>query len=255
MLVAPTIRVIFPPRPALDPRSIALAMHDAPRLVAVVPTLDEASSFDRCLESAQRECDAVVVTDGGSRDGTAERARALGARVVVGSAGRGGQLHRGALEAMRLGADVLVFLHADTVLAPGAGDAVRRAVADQVEGGAFHVLWRGRRRRHRLAERLVRLRTALTGCPLGDQAQWLRADVYRALGGFRDWPILEDLDLARRLKRRGATAVLEPPVTTSARRYEAQGVVRTVALNWLIWALFLAGVSPRRLARWYRRVR
>jgi hypothetical protein len=107
----------------------------------------------------------------------------------------------------------------------------------------------------RLGARLINWRTRLTGLPLGDQAQFVRRDVFLAMQGFRDWPILEDLDFALRLKRQGRTVLIGQPVTTAARRFVEQGIVRTVATNWLIWFLFLAGVSPHRLARLYRQIR
>jgi len=107
----------------------------------------------------------------------------------------------------------------------------------------------------RLGSRLVNLRTRLTRVPLGDQAQFVTRDAFAALGGFRDWPILEDLDFMRRLKRHarasGGIALLDPPVVTAARRYLTGGIARTIARNWLIWALYLLGVPPRRLARLY----
>ena len=90
---------------------------------------------------------------------------------------------------------------------------------------------------------------------MGDQAQFATREVFERLGGFRDWPILEDLDFIRRLKRQGRIAVLPGPVTTAARRFLGHGVARTVATNWLIWVLFAFGVSPVRLARLYRHVR
>ncbi|HEX5760816.1 MAG TPA: glycosyl transferase, partial [Thermoanaerobaculia bacterium] len=107
----------------------------------------------------------------------------------------------------------------------------------------------------RLGARLINLRTRATGVPLGDQAQFVTAAAFRRLGGFREWPILEDLDFARRLKRLGPLALVERPVTTAARRFVERGVVATVATNWLIWGLFFAGISPHRLARLYRQIR
>ncbi len=107
----------------------------------------------------------------------------------------------------------------------------------------------------RLGARLINLRTRWTRCPLGDQAQFVTRQAFEETGGFRDWPILEDLDFIRRLKRHGEIALIESPVTTSARRFEKRGTVRTVATNWLIWLLYFARVSPHRLARLYRNVR
>jgi rSAM/selenodomain-associated transferase 2 len=222
------------------------------RLAIIVPTLDEEDALRRHLAAAAAEADLLVVSDGGSRDGTLEVARRAGATVVCGPPGRGGQLNRGAAAAA--GADVLLFLHADTRLPPGAGGDVRRAVAAGAAGGAFFVRFDDDGFWMRLGSRLVALRTRLTRLPLGDQAQFVRRDVFAALGGFRDWPILEDLDLARRLKahagRRGV-ALLRPPAVTSARRYRDGGIARTVARNWLIWGLFALGVPPHRLARLY----
>ncbi len=102
---------------------------------------------------------------------------------------------------------------------------------------------------------MITLRTRLTGCPLGDQAQFVRRESFEALDGFREWPILEDLDFVRRLKRSGRIAIIDQPVATSARRFLRRGVLRTSAINYLIWALYFAGVSPQRLGRLYENIR
>lgn len=231
------------------------------RLRIVIPTLDEASTLAECLTLARKLADEVVVSDGGSRDGTVELARQLGALVVEGPAGRGGQLDRGArFDADGEPPDAFLFLHADTRLPEDAGDAVREALAsrgsEKLVGGGFHGHYAsGGWWLEHVGNRLVRWRTARTGCPLGDQAQFVRRDAYEAIGGFRDWPILEDLDFLRRLRGHGKTIVLEGPALTSARRFERQGLLRTIATNWLIWLLYAAGVSPHRLARLYRQLR
>lgn len=222
------------------------------RAAIVVPTLDEEEALARHLPAALLAADEVVVSDGGSRDGTVELARRLGARVVEGPPCRGGQLNRGAAACS---ADLLLFLHADTTLPPGGVELARAAVAAGAVGGGFRVRFDVDRPVQRLGARLINLRTRLTRVPLGDQAQFATAEAFRALGGYRDWPILEDLDFARRLKRHGRVALVERPVTTAARRFVERGVVATVATNWLIWGLFFAGVSPRRLAGLYRQIR
>jgi rSAM/selenodomain-associated transferase 2 len=223
------------------------------RLAIVMPTLNEAETLRRHLPAALAAADEVVVSDGGSTDETPEVARALGARLVSGPPGRGGQLSRGAEAAAE--ADILLFLHADTSLPPEGARWVREAVAAGAVGGAFRLRFDVDRPMLRLGARLINGRTRLTGLPLGDQAQFVRRDVFLTMQGYRDWPILEDLDLALRLKREGRTVLIDPPVTTAARRFVEQGIVRTVATNWLIWLLFLAGVSPHRLARLYRQIR
>jgi uncharacterized protein len=222
------------------------------RLAIVMPALDEAESLRRTLPAALAAADEVVVTDGGSTDGTPEVAHALGARVVCGPPGRGGQLTRGAAAA---DADILLFLHADTVLPEGACAAVRAAIAGGAVGGAFRVRFDSDHSLLELGARLINWRTRLTGLPLGDQAQFVRCDVFRKMEGYRDWPILEDLDFALRLKKEGRRVLLEERVTTAARRFVEQGIARTVATNWLIWLLFLLGVPPQRLAALYRHIR
>ncbi|HEX3528131.1 MAG TPA: TIGR04283 family arsenosugar biosynthesis glycosyltransferase [Thermoanaerobaculia bacterium] len=229
------------------------------KITIVMPTLNEAATLERPLAAALAAADEVVVSDGGSTDGTPEIARRLGARVVSGPPGRGGQLTRGAQSSV-LGSrgdptDVLLFLHADTFLPPEAAQAVRAAIAAGAVGGAFRVRFDVDRPLLRLGARLINLRTRWTGLPLGDQAQFVRRDVFERLAGFRDWPILEDLDLAMRLKREGRTVLLGGCVTTAARRFVNLGIVRTVATNWLIWSLFALGVSPHRLVRLYYRLR
>ncbi len=228
------------------------------RLAIVVPTLDEEDTVRRFLPAALAVADEVIVSDGGSTDRTAEVAQSLGARVVTGPPGRGVQLNRGAaaaLEASQTGADILIFLHADTTLPPGGAEAVRAAVARGAPGGAFFLRFDADRPLQRLGSRLVNWRTRWLRVPLGDQAQWATRETFERLGGFPDWPLLEDIDFMGRLRRLPGFTIIEEPVVTGARRFLEQGTVRTVAINWLIWLLFLGGVSPHRLARLYRHIR
>jgi rSAM/selenodomain-associated transferase 2 len=222
------------------------------RLAVVIPTLNEEAALRRHLPAALAAADELVVSDGGSTDGTLAVAHSLGARVVTGPPGRGGQLTRGAAAT---DAPLLLFLHADTRLPPDAAGHVRRAVAAGAVGGGFLVRFDAAGALLHLGERLINLRTRLSRWPLGDQAQFVTREAFRALGGYRDWPILEDVDFARRLRRAGRTVLISAPVTTASRRFVRQGVVRTVATNWLIWILFFCGVSPHRLARLYRHIR
>jgi rSAM/selenodomain-associated transferase 2 len=221
-------------------------------LAVLIPALDEEKTLRRNLPAALAATDEVVVSDGGSRDATARVARELGARVVSGPPGRGPQLNRAAAAT---GADVLLILHADTVLPPGAVEAVRAAVAAGAVGGGFQVRFDAEGLVYRLGERVANLRARLTRAPLGDHGQFVTRAAFEELGGFREWPLLEDLEFIRRLGRRGRVAVLPLRVTTSARRFEAGGPLRTVLRNWWIWVLYALGVSPHRLARLYGNVR
>ncbi len=226
------------------------------KLAIVVPTLNEEGALRRTLPVMLAAADEVVVSDGGSADGTVAVARELGARLVSGPPCRGGQLNRGAAAVMTAGgADVLLFLHADTVLPPRGVEAMREAIERGAPGGAFFLRFDVDRPMQRLGSWLINWRTRLIRLPLGDQAQFAARETFERLGGFRDWPILEDLDFAMRLRRLDGMAIIEAPVITGARRFVEQGAVRTVAINWLIWILYFLGVSPHRLARFYRQVR
>jgi rSAM/selenodomain-associated transferase 2 len=222
------------------------------RLAIVIPTLNEEANVRELLPQLAGVADEIQVSDGTSADGTVAAAERLGAAVVTGPPGRGGQLNRGA---RATSAELLLFLHADSRLPPGAPELLRRAVAEGAAGGGFHVRYDDGRPMFRLANRLIRQRTLATGCPLGDQAQFVTRTAFEALGGFREWPILEDLDFIRRLKRYGDVVLVDEPVTTSARRISRQGVAKSVATNWLIWTLYFLGAPPHRLARLYRHIR
>ncbi len=214
-------------------------------LSAVIPALDEAVALPRLLAALVGEVDEVVVADGGSVDGTAALARAAGARVVVASGGRGPQLNAGAAVAT---GERLWFLHADTGIPPGLGAQVRDA---QARWGCCAVRVGSADPRLRLTGRIMNARARVTGSCTGDMAIWADRALFLAAGGFAPLAALEDLDFSDRLRGSEAWSVLAPRVTTSARRWEAHGVTRTMA--WMI-ALRLGyrlGVDPSRLARAY----
>lgn len=220
------------------------------RLSIIIPTLNEKDALARHLPALLEQHQDVWISDGGSDDGGGEWARRQGAGVVHGEAQRGGQLNRGAA---RADGDVFLFLHADTQLPDAAAERIEQYLEEGFVGGGFHLRFDEERPILRLASRLINVRSRWSRCPLGDQAQFVRREVFEDLGGYRPWPILEDLDFARRLKRRGPTALVEAPVITSARRYLRQGVGRQLLTNWLIFGLYFAGVSPLKLAKLYRR--
>lgn len=227
------------------------------RLGVVVPTLDEAERIGalvaRLLDPAgppEDRADHVVVSDGGSSDDTAARARAAGAEVLIGSPGRGPQLARGA-ECAR--GDVLLFLHADTLPQAGALAAVRRAFGDErVAATAMRQRIDAQGLVYRAIERAAALRVRVTGMVYGDSGLAVRRSAYRAVGGFRALPIFEDRDLSRRLRRAGRVLLVEGALlSVSARRWRADGPLRRTLLNWMLTAGYAAGLSPERLARAY----
>lgn len=216
---------------------------------AVVPTLDEEDFVGDAIASVAREAGEVIVADGGSTDRTRDRARAAGAIVVESSRGRGAQLHAGAGAAR---GDWLIFLHADTRLGPGWSSAIE-ALPSATPGGAFRFAVDSPNPAFRLIEMGARLRCRLFHLPYGDQALFARREAYERAGGFRPLPLMEDVDFVRRLARLGPLALLPRPALTSARRWQARGILRGTLRNWRVLALYALGRSPESLARLYER--
>lgn len=217
-------------------------------ITAVIPALNEEERIGATIEAARRAGVAeVIVADGGSSDATVRIARERGARIVEGERIRARQLNRGAEAASH---DVLLFLHADTLLPDGAARAIDDALQHGAIFGGFRIAFV--EDGLALAAALINARTRLTRAPWGDQAQFTTRETFRRAGGFPDFPIMEDYELARRMKRLGRTAVLPLAVRTSGRRFLQKGVLRTAAMNWRIIAAYHLGVEPERLAGWYR---
>ena len=151
--------------------------------------------------------------------------------------------------------ETLLFLHADSVLPTNGLERVRQLVQEGRSGGGVLVEFDDPSPIFRLGSRLVNTRTRVSRIPLGDQGQFVTRTAFEALGGFQDWPILEDLDFGRRLKAYGEIGFVDVPIKTSARRYRHNGIARTIANNWWIWLLYFLGASPESLANRYRDVR
>jgi rSAM/selenodomain-associated transferase 2 len=228
----------------------------APLVSVVVPVLDEEQELPRALDhlAALPGRWEVIVVDGGSSDRTLPIARRhpLAPRVIEARDGRAGQMNAGAAHAR--GAAIL-FLHADTRLPPSAHAALTRALGDErVAGGNFALRFDGPGGFPRVLGGVYRLQRRF-GTFYGDSAIWVRARSFRAIGGYRPLPIMEDHDLARRLRRAGRVPCLPGPAITSSRRWRRQGLARTVASWTAIRWLYAAGVPPRHLARLYRVIR
>jgi rSAM/selenodomain-associated transferase 2 len=213
----------------------------------VLPALDEAEGIGAAVASA-REAGEVIVVDGGSTDATAQVAREAGALVIPAPRGRGAQMRAGASVS---NGDWVVFLHADTRLEHGFTAALR-ALPPEVAGGAFTLRIDDPRPGFRVVERGVAFRSRALGMPYGDQAIFARREVYDAVGGMPDLPIMEDVAFVRRLRTRGALAILPLRATTSARRWRRHGIVGTTLRNWALLGAWTAGVPAARLAAWYR---
>ena len=216
----------------------------------IVPALDEAEGIGACLaplQALRARGAEVIVVDGGSRDATRSLAAPLADAVLGSARGRARQMNEGASRAR---GDVLVFLHADTLLPEGADHAIAAAVK-LAPWGRFDVAITGSDPLLAIVAAAMNLRSRLSGIATGDQAIFARRDEFRAAGGFPEIPLMEDVALSKRLKRMARPACLRERVVTSGRRWERRGTMKTILLMWRLRAAYALGADPRRLARRY----
>lgn len=217
----------------------------------VVPVLNEGPGLGRrlaALRGLRSRGAELVVVDGGSTDESWALACGHADRVLLAPQGRAAQMNAGAEGA---GDAILLFLHADTELPADADRRVRAAVAAGAGWGRFDVRIASGHPLLRVVAALMNLRSRLTGIATGDQAMFVRGDLFARIGGFPDLPLMEDIALSAALRRCGPPACLRPPAVTSARRWEGHGVWRTIARMWLLRLAFLLGADPQRLADRY----
>ncbi len=220
----------------------------SPTVSAVLATLNVAQTLAATVATIAWTAE-IIVADGGSTDGTAETAAQLGARVVTAPRGRGIQLAAGVAAASH---DWLLLLHADTSLDPGAEAAARTHMTHQPDhAGYFRFTLDSADPRARRLERLVAWRCRMLALPYGDQALLIHRDLLQSVGGIRPLPLMEDVDLIRRLGRRRLMA-LDAAAITSAAKWERDGWLRRSVRNLLCLGLWFAGVPPHRIARLYR---
>ncbi|MHC4402701.1 MAG: TIGR04283 family arsenosugar biosynthesis glycosyltransferase [Planctomycetota bacterium] len=222
------------------------------RISVIIPTLNEATCLLPTLLSLPAALNVeLIVADGGSDDETVEIARQWGCRVVVAARNRARQMNAGAATAT---GSILLFLHADTLLPEGFDEHVRRTLARRpVVAGAFELHVDAPYHLLRVTQRIANLRARYWQVPYGDQAIFVAAEAFHSLGGFSELPIMEDFELMRRLRRRGRIVIAPATVVTSGRRWKTLGPWRTTWINQAILLAYCLGVSPERLARWYRR--
>lgn len=220
------------------------------KLSIIIPVLDEGRGIAAALEAlapVRAGGHEVIVVDGGSTDGTPELARRSADRVIRAARGRASQMNAGAAIA---GGDGLLFLHADTRLPVDAGRLVLEALS-QASWGRFDVRIEGRSPLFALIGWCMNWRSRVSGIATGDQAIFVRREAFVRVGGFPDMPLMEDVALSVRLKRISAPECLAARVTTSGRRWERNGVLRTIFLMWRLRLAYFLGARPEDLARRY----
>ena len=221
-----------------------------PRISVIVPTLNEEACLAATLDAAALASgDELIIVDAGSADATPDIARRYTRRFYQGPRGRAQQMNLGARQA---GGDVLLFLHADTLLPPDAMEAVRKALQQPgAIAGAFRLVIAPATPALRLVAWGTNLRSRFGGLPYGDQALFVRRRVFEELGGYDEVPFMEDIRLVQALRRRGRLVLLPQAVATSGRRWQRDGVLYTTLRNIVLMTLYFCGVQPATLKRWY----
>ena len=226
-----------------------------PTISVIIPVLNESPGINDVIAQlrAQGPVDTVeiIVVDGDPAGSTIKAISHPEIVRTIAGTGRAIQMNSGAALAS---SDILLFLHADTFLPRNAFTRIREAFQDaEYMAGCFNLGIRSDRELFRITERYVALRTRITRIPFGDQAIFIRREYFERIGGYREIPIMEDMDLMRRIRGRGdVTCIIPEKVSTSARRWEKDGVLFTTFRNWMLQALYCCGVSPKRLAQFYR---
>lgn len=214
----------------------------------IIPTLNESASIGRTIGSVGAGAE-IIVADGGSTDSTIDQARKLGARIIRSKAGRGLQMDSGAESAT---GDVLLFLHADTLLPSGWPASIAAALDDAgVVAGGFSLSIDSKLARFRLIEYFTNLRSRRARLIYGDQAIFVRKSAFFEAGGFNKLPLMEDVDCVKKLSKLGQVVTLSDSVLTSPRRWNEGGMLKNTVKNSLLLGLWYAGVSPESLYRWY----
>lgn len=222
------------------------------KISIIIPVLNEANKIAKTIAIAQSGKNIeILVVDGGSQDNTVEIVQSLGLKVLFAATGRANQMNVGAKAAT---GEILLFLHADTRLPAEFDNNVRQVLCQlKTIAGAFALQIDGAIKGLRLVEKGVNWRSHFLSLPYGDQAIFVKTEIFAALGGFPLLPIMEDFEFVLRLRKSGRIAIISTPVITSSRRWQRLGVWQTTIINQLAIAAYFLKVPPKRIAVWYRR--
>ena len=222
------------------------------RLSIIVPTLNEAGTIGECIAAARKACGSpeIIVVDGGSTDETLLLAKNANVVTISAPRGRAAQMNAGAENAT---GDIYIFLHADTRLPLDAASLISDSLERGGVWGRFDIRIFPSHWLLRIVSLMMNLRSRVTGIATGDQAIFVRREIFEKVGGFPMIPLMEDIALSMRLKNIRRPVCISNPVVTSARRWQKNGMARTIFLMWNLRLAFFLGASPQNLARRYRR--
>ncbi len=217
----------------------------------IIPTLNEEAAIKNLLQQLQTYREQgyeVIVADGGSSDKTISIAEKFSDNVIYSESGRAVQMNKGAFNAKH---DVLWFLHADTIIPLDAIEYIQQAL-NKNDWGRFNVRLSGSNFLFRIIEKMMNLRSCLTGIATGDQGIFIKRDIFNLVNGYSDIALMEDIDISKKLKKISKPACLKEKLITSSRRWEQRGIISTVILMWRLRFLYWLGVSADKLATQYK---
>jgi len=221
------------------------------KISIIIPTLNEQSVIANSLLKLQPLREAgheIIVIDGGSSDNTCQIVSPLADKILITKSGRANQMNFGAKSAQH---DVLLFLHADTFLPTNADKMISQSLTTKQQWGRFNVRLSGTAKLLRVVEKMMNWRSCWTGIATGDQAIFVQRDLYQQVQGFPNIPLMEDIAFSKKLKQFSFPICIKQPVITSSRRWEENGIVKTILLMWKLRLAYAFGVSPHKLKDYY----
>ena len=217
----------------------------------IIPVLNEEQSIKALLQQLQTlrtQGHEVIVVDGGSSDETLSISKTLSDKVIISKAGRALQMNNGAMNA---NGNILWFLHADTLIPDNAVEKIQQALNEK-EWGRFNIKLSGSNILFRLIESMINIRSCLTGIATGDQGIFVKKSLFESVGCYSILPLMEDVELSKKLKRKSRPACIKESLITSSRRWEKKGIISTVLLMWRLRFLYWLGVNATTLAKQYK---
>ncbi len=221
-------------------------------LSIIIPVLNESATIGQHLRRLKQQVQGIdaeiIVVDGGSDDDTFSLANAVADVVIRSEKGRAKQMNAGAKCAS---GDILLFLHIDTFFPDASVQSIFPFLNQEFVWGFYTLRLSGISIFFRVIETMINIRSRTTQVATGDQCLFIKKQLFMDMGGFADMPLMEDVEITKRLRRLSSPFVVKSPLITSSRRWEKHGIMQTVLLMWSLRALYFIGVSPNRLARWY----